>query len=362
MILAIDSDSVNWQIAPMLKLEQSRICQTCASDENVLGNSFLTLCIRYKCFSISVPVSVQEQARKTHDQRQFVKICDKAISDSMESLLAVCFLTMTPPRVARLLHLYCLSNEPNPLSQLKPSSLLHSGDEYPSWVPLILESSYRAIDPEFSTDDWESMSIRQAEVSRILLANIPKTKAAAAAAAIVGTSSSDLNLEVLDRVGREGVGGDDDFYTILEKRRPSLAPLEDIIGYRFRRSRILLQAITHPSSELAFRWGCYQRLEFLGDAILDFVVTQRIFRDQPNMDPGEVTDLKISLVSNVNLAVICIRKGIYKFLEHMDNNLWVFIKNFQNAVSQNSSNIWELEVCVDCSCISQISLIKESEG
>ncbi|KAM3183257.1 hypothetical protein ACTXT7_010703 [Hymenolepis weldensis] len=287
-------------------------------------------------------IADQEQARKTHDQRQFVKICDKTISDSMESLLAVCFLTMTPPRVARLLQLYRLSNEPNPLSQLESSSLCQSGDKYPSWVPLILESSYRAIDPEFAKDDWESMSIRQAEVSRILLQNIPKTKAAAAAAAIAGTSSSDLNLEALDRVRGEGVG-DDDFYTILEKRRPSLAPLEDIIGYKFRRIRILLQAITHPSSELAFRWGCYQRLEFLGDAILDFVVTQRIFRDHPNMDPGEVTDLKIALVSNISLAVICVRKGIYKFLEHSDNNLWAFINNFKEVVSRNSCNIWQLE-------------------
>nr|CUU99449.1 hypothetical transcript [Hymenolepis microstoma] len=286
----------------------------------------------------------KQHARENHDQRQFVKIYDKGIADSMESLLGVSLLTIAPPRIALLLRLYSLSNEPNPLSQLKVPSRVQLGDRYPSWVPLILESSYRAIDPEFARDDWESMSKRQVEVDRILLANNPKTKADAAAAASVigGTSSSNLNLEALDGFGEEAMGGGD-FHTTLENRRSSLAPLEEMIGYKFRRTRILLQAITHPSSEMAFKWGCYQRLEFLGDAILDFVVTQRIFRDHPNMNPGELTDLKIALVSNINLAVICIRKGIYKFLEHMDNNLWTFINNFKNAALQNFSNIWQLE-------------------
>ncbi|VDO04032.1 unnamed protein product [Rodentolepis nana] len=288
----------------------------------------------------------EQYARETHDLRQFVKIYDKTIADSMESLLGVCLLTMAPPRVALLLRLYCLSNEPDPLSQLKSSSRLQLGDKYPSWVPLILESSYRAIDPEFARDDWASMSKRQAEVDRILLSNNPKTKAEAAAAAAAAvadeTSSSNLNLDAHDGLKREAVGGDD-FHTTLENQRLSLAPLEEIIGYRFRRIRILLQAITHPSSEMAFKWGCYQRLEFLGDAILDFIVTQRIFTENPHMDPGELTDLKIALVSNVNLAIVCIRKEIYKFLGHMDNNLWTFINNFKNAVSQNFGNIWQLE-------------------
>ncbi|KAL5966312.1 Endoribonuclease Dcr-1 [Taenia solium] len=85
------------------------------------------------------------------------------------------------------------------------------------------------------------------------------------------------------------------------------------------------------------------RLEFLGDAILDFVVTQRIYRDHPNMDPGELTDLRIALVSNVNLAVAAVRLGIHKFLEHTDPNLWSFINNFSEAVSMGVSNIWKLE-------------------
>lgn len=244
----------------------------------------------------------------------------------MESLLGVCLLNLTSPRVARLLQLFELCNEPNPLATLVDDPNVESVDAYPSWVPLILSSRYRAIDPEFAADDWESMSRRQADVERMVIMNAPKTKAL--------EPSSSLKLS------RES----GDVCEMVEARRLSLVPLEDIIGYRFRRKRILLQAITHPSSELAFKWGCYQRLEFLGDAILDFVVTQRIYRDHANMDPGDLTDLRIALVSNINLAVVCVRTGIYKFLEHSDSNLWAFINSFKNAMSENTSNIWQLEV------------------
>ena len=87
------------------------------------------------------------------------------------------------------------------------------------------------------------------------------------------------------------------------------------------------------------------RLEFLGDAILDFVVTQRIYRDHPNMDPGQLTDLRTALVSNVNLAVITVRLGIHKYLDYVDQNLSDYIRSFSDAVSNREiNNIWQLEV------------------
>lgn len=59
---------------------------------------------------------------------------------------------------------------------------------------------------------------------------------------------------------------------------------------------------------------------------------------------GELTDLRIALVSNINLAVVAVRLGIHKFLEYTDPNLWTFINNFSDAVSKGVSNIWKLEV------------------
>ncbi|KAL5966311.1 Endoribonuclease Dicer [Taenia solium] len=207
---------------------------------------------RYFCFSGFKPeahylppyyaIADPERASQRHDMRMFVKLYDKSIADSMESLLGLCLLSLEAPRVARLLHLFKLSNETNPLSALMQAG---SGERvpYPSWVPLILSPKYRAIDPNFAAEDDALMAIRQAEVEPMLLASIPSLpKNSASSETATAVRSTPL-----------------DIYEVLENRRLELQPLEDIIGYRFRRIKILLQAITHPSSHLAFIWGCYQR-------------------------------------------------------------------------------------------------------
>ncbi|KAH9278438.1 Endoribonuclease dcr-1 [Echinococcus granulosus] len=269
------------------------------------------------------------RACQRHDMRMFVKLYDKSIADSMESLLGLCLLNLEAPRVGRLLNLFKLSNEPNPLSVLVRAESV-GREAYPSWVPLLLSPEHRVIDPTFAVEDDSLMAKRKAEVESMLLASIPPLPKSSA------TGETAAAPEAVKSTPKE-------ISEMMEERRLELQPLEDIIGYRFRRIRILLQAITHPSSRLAFIWGCYQRLEFLGDAILDFVVTQRIYKDHPNMDPGELTDLRICLVSNINLAVVAVRSGIYKFLEYLDPNLWSFINSFSDAVSKGVCNVWKLE-------------------
>ncbi|CDI97990.2 DiCer Related family member dcr 1 [Echinococcus multilocularis] len=259
----------------------------------------------------------------------FRYFCSWSIADSMESLLGLCLLNLEAPRVGRLLNLFKLSNEPNPLSALVRAESV-GREAYPSWVPLLLSPKHRVIDPTFAVEDDSLMAKRKAEVEPMLLASIPLLPKSSA------TGETAAAPEAVKSTPKE-------ISEMMEERRLGLQPLEDIIGYRFRRIRILLQAITHPSSRLAFIWGCYQRLEFLGDAILDFVVTQRIYKDHPNMDPGELTDLRICLVSNINLAVVAVRSGIYKFLEYLDPNLWSFINSFSDAVSKGVCNVWKLE-------------------
>ncbi|KAL5106826.1 Dicer-like protein 1 [Taenia crassiceps] len=287
------------------QLTYARIAHVSNSNLHRISVEFGLFC--YFCFSSFKPeakylppyyaMADPERACQRHDMRMFVKLYDKSIADAMESLLGLCLLSLEAPRVARLLHLFKLSEEPDSLSAL------------------------------FCGEDDALMAMRQAEAEPMLQASMQSLyKALGSSEAATAVKSTPI-----------------DIYEVLEKRRLELQPLEDIIGYRFRRIKILLQAITHPSSHLAFIWGCYQRLEFLGDAILDFVVTQRIYRDHPNMDPGELTDLRIALVSNINLAVVAVRLGIHKFLEYTDPNLWCFINNFSDAVTKGVSNIWKLE-------------------
>jgi len=59
-----------------------------------------------------------------------------------------------------------------------------------------------------------------------------------------------------------------------------VTPLEERIGYKFRNSLLLAEALTHPSlGHEAQRYHFdYQRLEFLGDAVLQLVITEHLFR------------------------------------------------------------------------------------
>lgn len=87
--------------------------------------------------------------------------------------------------------------------------------------------------------------------------------------------------------------------------------LEKSIGYYFNDRAYLLQALTHPSYPTNRVTGCYQQLEFLGDAVLDFLITTYISERCPTMDPGQLTDLRSALVNNVTLACLCVRYNIH---------------------------------------------------
>ncbi|KAG5680087.1 hypothetical protein PVAND_009613 [Polypedilum vanderplanki] len=103
--------------------------------------------------------------------------------------------------------------------------------------------------------------------------------------------------------------------------------LEKIIGYKFNDKLYLCQALTHTSYPIKDA-GTYENLEFLGDAVLDFLITSYISEQCPKMSPGKLTDLRSALVNNVTLACIIVRKEIYKFLKAECRTLYEIIKKF----------------------------------
>ena len=78
-----------------------------------------------------------------------------------------------------------------------------------------------------------------------------------------------------------------------------MTPLEERIGYKFRNSLLLAEALTHPSiGHEAQRYHFdYQRLEFLGDAVLQLVITEYLFRNFKVEAEGQLTKLRSRLVS-----------------------------------------------------------------
>ena len=70
--------------------------------------------------------------------------------------------------------------------------------------------------------------------------------------------------------------------------------IEDAFSYRFQEARLLSSAFTHPSYPM--RWSgnpCYQRLEFLGDSLLDMVCVNFLYERHPDMDPQWLTEHKV---------------------------------------------------------------------
>lgn len=75
---------------------------------------------------------------------------------------------------------------------------------------------------------------------------------------------------------------------------------ERMLGHRFRDRALLQAALTHPSAGREGR--AFERLEFLGDAILTLLVSLHLYETYPDIRPGELTRLRASVVNRTTLA------------------------------------------------------------
>lgn len=92
---------------------------------------------------------------------------------------------------------------------------------------------------------------------------------------------------------------------MTETERPKTSALEDRIGYHFRNTYLLECALTHTSyanEQRVRRYEDYERLEFLGDAVLEMVSSDFLYREYPDRREGELTKIRASLVCEPALA------------------------------------------------------------
>lgn len=95
-----------------------------------------------------------------------------------------------------------------------------------------------------------------------------------------------------------------------------LAPVEEKIGVAFKNKDLLTQALVHRSflnENRDFPLGHNERLEFLGDAVLELVVTDHLYRNYQNPE-GELTNWRASLVNSHMLAALTSELDIEEFL------------------------------------------------
>ncbi len=88
-------------------------------------------------------------------------------------------------------------------------------------------------------------------------------------------------------------------------RQEELKELENKIGYEFKEKVLLLQALTHSSfsnEQKINRYKNYERLEFLGDAVLELLSSRFFFETYPEMSEGQMTRMRSSMVCEPALA------------------------------------------------------------
>jgi len=95
-----------------------------------------------------------------------------------------------------------------------------------------------------------------------------------------------------------------------------MTPLEERLAYKFRNSLLLAEALTHPS--LGHESQSYhfdnQRLEFLGDAVLQLVITECLYREHVTKSEGKLTKMRARMVSREALHRHADILGLGEFL------------------------------------------------
>jgi ribonuclease-3 len=99
----------------------------------------------------------------------------------------------------------------------------------------------------------------------------------------------------------------------LVRLRDEFETLQTAIAYRFRDRGLLEHAMTHTSranEDVSGGVADNESLEFLGDAVLGFIVADLLFREFPDCDEGEKSKMKAMLVSTATLARVAERLGL----------------------------------------------------
>lgn len=92
--------------------------------------------------------------------------------------------------------------------------------------------------------------------------------------------------------------------------------VEERLGVRFRNKELLEKALTHrsyPNEDRSVRRH-NERLEFLGDAVLELVVSEYLFEAFPDQEEGKLTELRSTLVNATTLAIVAEALGLEPFL------------------------------------------------
>lgn len=89
-----------------------------------------------------------------------------------------------------------------------------------------------------------------------------------------------------------------------------LYQLETLLGYTFTQKSLLLEAITHPGCTEASTFVSYQRMEFLGDSVLDMAIVDKLFRHENRFNHVDMHLYKSASVNEYFLGFLCLHTSV----------------------------------------------------
>ncbi|KAJ9170046.1 hypothetical protein P3X46_018182 [Hevea brasiliensis] len=111
---------------------------------------------------------------------------------------------------------------------------------------------------------------------------------------------------------------------------PSLDGVEEILGYKFENRRLLEEAFT--DSSFPDKRVSYERLEHVGDSVLNLLFTKEHYFKYPDLPPGALTRLRAANVNTEKLARVAIKHRLHRFLRHKKPLLEEQIREFSEAI------------------------------
>ncbi len=113
-----------------------------------------------------------------------------------------------------------------------------------------------------------------------------------------------------------------------------LKELENSLGYTFNDKKLIIEALTHKSYKQPYN---NERLEYLGDAVLDLIVGEYLYRRFPRHDEGKLSKMRASLVNESSFTQLAnaLNLGAFIFLSNAEEN------NFGRSKSSLLSNAFE---------------------
>jgi len=123
-----------------------------------------------------------------------------------------------------------------------------------------------------------------------------------------------------------------------EKIQIILGDLESKLGIKIKNPNLFLEALTHSSYLNENRdWphACNERLEFLGDAVLELCISDYIFKKYPEYQEGKLTPLRSNLVNSLMLSNVALHLNLDKYL-YVSKGERMALDTFLNMLGKNT--------------------------